>query len=213
MENYVSKYHPKIIIIMAGYNNEWSLAESNIARFVKGKDSFKIRLLVELDQSRIFRVIRYAYLRLTVDKKSDYYTELNTEKYVWGGTELVRWPPSEEVYAFAEQYQPEFVELWNYDMHNIISIAKKHNVTVILMTYHINPTYLSTDTFEKMAKQEGVILVRNDLVFNQIIRHGTINEYVFPQDHWHPNGKGYQLIANNVYKTIVQNNLLENKTT
>jgi len=36
IEQHIATYDPKLIILMVGYNNEWSLSESHITRFVTG---------------------------------------------------------------------------------------------------------------------------------------------------------------------------------
>ncbi len=207
IEKHIQMYHPKIILLMVGYNNEWSLAESRIGNFVKGPESAKIKLAVFLSEFRIFRVLRYGYIALRVNKDNLYRQQIEGQKYIWGGPELVRTPPPNEVYEFAKAHQPEFVELWDYDMHEIIRVAKENNVTVIIMTYHINPTYLNASEFEKMAIAEQVYLVRNDISFRPLIENNTIDDYLL-SDHWHPNAQGYAIIADNAYQMIVENQLL-----
>lgn len=209
IQQHIERYEPALIILMIGYNNEWSLAESHIMKFVKDSDSFKIKSFVFFDQFRIFRVIRYLFLRITLHENSDYIKRLEEQKYIFGGPELTRFPPEEGVYSFALDHQEEFVKLWKYDTEIIIQAAKQRNIPIILMTYHINPSYLSINDFKEIASKEDIYLVRNDLTFYNLYLNKTISDYISSIDNWHPNEKGYRIIAKNAYDAIVENKLLE----
>lgn len=54
--------------------------------------------------------------------------------------------------------------------------------------------------------------IRNNITFEPLIESGKIKNYVFPPDNWRPNKDGYEIIANNVLRTIVDNNLLHQST-
>ena len=209
IEQHIATYDPKLIILMVGYNNEWSLSESHITRFVTGWnfDSLRVNTLVVLDESRLFRVMRYALLRV-VAGGSEYVKQLRDHSYVLGGAHLVRYPAGGWVFSFAHGHRAQFIDLWRYDVGTIIDSAKARGIPVILMTYHINPTYLPSDEFERMAHEKQVPIVRNDLSFQPLIASGKIREYVLSKDHWHPNEKGYERIARNVFDVIVSGALL-----
>jgi hypothetical protein len=161
-----------------------------------------------LDKFRTYRVLRYFYLNLVIRENSNYITNLKNSKYVWGGPELARFPPSQEIYSFALNNKQAILEGWRFDIQKIIDTSKENDVEIILMTYHINPTYLSITDFEDMAEKNGVYLVRNDLVFEPLIKTGEIKRYVFGNDNWHPNEKGYTLIAENVFELITTESLI-----
>lgn len=215
IEQYVKFYKPRLIIIMAGYNNEWSLAESHIGKFyhLNNFQDIKINALVFLDNLRLFRLIRYAYFRYIFNKQESHYNfkmkNLRLSKYLWGGPELVVPSPKEAIENayFAFSHIEAFLKLWRYDIEKIISTAKKHQVKVLLMTYHINASYLPAEEFIAMADKEEVGLVRNDLTFASFIQNGTIGEYLL-HDKWHLNKKGYYFIANNAFEAIKNNRLL-----
>ena len=209
IKHYIDLYKPSLIVLMVGYNNEWSLAESNIGKFLKlnGMQVFKVKILVQLNKLRLFKLFRYVYLKHVKKEKSGHVSGLEGTKYMWGGPELTRWPPKKWVYPFARHNREAFVKLWRYDVQKIISTAKKNNVKIVLMTYHINPTYLPSKEFILMAREEGIPLVRNDLVFRYLYQRGVLKSYLL-EDNWHTNKKGYRIIADNVFKTIDETNLL-----
>jgi lysophospholipase L1-like esterase len=212
IQQYISLYKPKLIILMVGYNNEWSLAESNIGEFLdnRGKDILKVKVLIALNNLRLFKLLRYSYLRFIVKDKSEYMQ--SNKYYIYGHPELVRLPAVKWIYSFANTNRGAFIKLWEYDVAKIIREAKNDGIAVLLMTYHINPTYLPVDEFVAISDEQGIPLVRNDLPFTRLTNDGTINEYLL-SDHWHPNKQGYSIIANNAFEYIRDENLLSLKDT
>ena len=70
------------------------------------------------------------------------------------------------------------------------------------MTYPLNPTYLRQPTeWNRLAHEEDVPLLRNDVIFRELAQRGTLDQYLL-HDHWHPNGRGYQLVTGNVLDFI-----------
>lgn len=210
IQHYINVYRPDLIVVMAGYNNEWSLAESHIGKFLNLNSAqiWKVKLLIKLNELRLFKLSRFIYLKYIKKEKSAHVNGLEATEYMWGGPELVRWPPLKWVYPFARKHREAFIKLWRYDIKKIIFAAKEKKVSVILMTYHINPTYLFRDEFFKMANQEKVPLAVNDIIF-ATLRKKRILRHFLTEDNWHPNSKGYRLIAENVFETIKRENLLE----
>ena len=133
---------------MAGYNNEWSLAESNLHKFIKGKDSFKVKLYSFLDNLRLYRYLRNIHIRYFVKNNKQYSQSLKNNQYIWGGPEHVRYPIKKWIYDLSETHRDEFINTWKYDILKIIETSKNNKIIPILMTYHINPTYLNSKEFK-----------------------------------------------------------------
>ncbi len=207
INDYIDLYHPRLVVAMVGYNNEWSLAESHIGRFLPASTAgaWKVRSLVALDEVRLFKVFRYVYHALSNEPRTA--TPERDRLSVLGHPELVRYPPEDWVYSFARSNQPAFVELWKHDVRQILRAARARHIESLLMTYHINPTYLSSREYVSLAGEEKVSLVRNDSPFESLIRKGTINRYLL-YDHWHPNRYGYAIIARDAFEQITQEDLL-----
>lgn len=210
IDQYIELYSPRLIILMIGYNNEWSLAESRIGKFLESDDlqTLKVRALCSLNNLRLFKMLRYFYLRSIVKEESDYMQGLKGTGYLWGGPELVRWPPQKWTYSFAHEHRDAFIRLWRYDVQEIISAAQKHSIDVLLMTYHINPTYLPLEEFISMAHKNNIPLVRNDKTFQILIENRTIHACLLG-DNWHPNKYGYTFIAKNALQVIQDEKLLD----
>lgn len=208
IKQYISSYNPKLIILMIGCNNEWSLSESHVVGFISNakKEALRIRFLVALNNFRSFKMLRYFYLKFIVKEASDY---ISQNRYcIWGHPQNDRFPPESWIYSFAQSNKKAFLEMWRHDVCRIILEAKRHNVKVLLMTYHINPSHLPTEEFISLAEEEDVLLIRNDLSFERLIKDGSIKNYLL-HDNWHPNEKGYSMIANNAFKKITAHNILE----
>jgi len=211
IHHYLERYRPRLLIVMAGANNEWSLAESNITMFLDkqtfGVSALKIRLIVLLDSLRTFKVLRHVYDTLAAGASHDHVAQ-NWES-VWAHPEYTRFPPDASVWKFARDHSAPFVDLWRHDVQVIIRTAKANDVKVLLMTYPLNPAYLRQPTeWDRLAREEGVPLLRNDVIFRELAQQGTLDQYL-KQDHWHPNERGYTLVTGNVFDFITRNDELE----
>ncbi len=92
------------------------------------------------------------------------------------------------------------------------SAAQQQHVNVLVMTYHF-PGFPPVEEFVNMANECHVPLVRNDVVFSALMQTPDVqlNDYVL-HDHWHPNAKGYRIIAENALDGIIQHHLLGDET-
>lgn len=207
IESRIKLYRPRLIVVMAGANNEWCLFESNVVKFLHGykKNVLGVKCLVFFGDFRLFKVLRYCYLSLLAQEKAEFCSA--QKKSLLGDPQLTRWPIKQWVNNFAYTHENEFVELWRYDVQKIIDAAKKHHVKILLMTYPA-PVYVSSKEFISMAEKNGIPLVRNDDTFRPIFESGHSQEY-FCKDNWHPNKKGYSLIATNVFECIRKYGLLD----
>ncbi|MFH0827062.1 MAG: hypothetical protein V1923_04150 [Candidatus Omnitrophota bacterium] len=216
IEKYIQLYDPALVIIMAGYNNESSWGESHVIKFLKTESPaiLKIKALIWLDRFRLFKVLRYAYHSFFADRKASHYdfkmSNFRKVNYIWGGSELTVLSEEEKQQRIdiAMAYREAFIRSWRYDIKTIVSAVKKHGVQVLLMTYHINPDFLSVEEFISMANKENIPLVRNDLTFDSLKENAPLGDYLM-HDQWHLNGKGYHFIAKNAFEAIRDNRLLE----
>lgn len=210
MGGYIRLYNPKLIILMAGVNNEVALTESNIVKFLNGTttDIIKVKMLIILDSLRSFRFIRNLYMKFVVRSAN-----FKHVRFINGGGrsifKLLRPPdmPPAWIYAFAKKNGEAFVELWRYDIKKMIEEAKNKNINILLMTYHRNPAYLKSEEYVSMANNEKVLLVRNDETFEALFKKEVIEDYL-SNDGWHPNKLGYSIIAKNAFEYIKSNDLL-----
>jgi lysophospholipase L1-like esterase len=203
---YLELYRPRLVVVMAGYNNEWSLAESSVVRFLDaGADgALQVRALAALDRLRLFKLSRYAWLRFVAREHSSYMRE--NERYAWGHPELVRYPPAPWVYAFAQRQRDAFVRAWRADVELLLESARRAGAHPLLMTYHIQPSYLPPSELVSLSERLGLPLVRNDAAFDVLRAQGRLARHLL-EDGWHPAASGYALIARNAFQSIWRNGL------
>jgi lysophospholipase L1-like esterase len=207
IRDYLELYQPRLVVVMAGFNNEWSLAESHVARHLEGapSETWRVRGLIFLDGFRLFKLLRYGYLRFLARERSDYIAE--NAHYVWGHPELVRFPPEAWIHEVARRQSPAFVRAWREDVESIVHASRGRGARVLLMTYHLNPSYLPSVEFTSLAEELRLPLVRNDQSFEALARPGSPARYLL-HDGWHPNRLGYELIARNAFERIRDEDLL-----
>jgi len=216
IDKYILRYKPDLIILMAGYNDDMSLSESHIIKFVNdtGLDALKIKAYIALNNFRVYKLIRYIWLKYMVWNKTDFQNRvleiLNTDgSYMWGGPEYEI--HSNEManfsYSFHLSHQEAFVNMWKSNMHKIIDSAKSSGVEVMLMTYHIPASFLPFEKFYAMAEREKVVLVDNENSFRPLIESGDIDNYLI-DDGWHPNKEGYGIIAKNAYEAVLKSGIV-----
>jgi lysophospholipase L1-like esterase len=203
-EDYVQAYHPKLIIGMLGANNEWSFAENNFVLFLHGSNSqmWKLRMASVWDRLRILKVLRFIFLQYTIPDTD----ELKPKK--WQDPEYASYPPQDWKWQFAKTNTQAFTDGWKYDVTKIIHTSKMVGANFVLMNYHINPIFLHAQDVVDVAKKENISFVLNDTPWQeQVSSKNLTKEYVL-HDGWHPNRKGYELIARDAFQVIVSKNLL-----
>ena len=210
MTNYLDGYDPKLVILMSGANNMWSMAESSVVRFLNGGSLVsrsRLRAAVVLHDIRTYKLLRWLGRRfLNLSLRGDAYRD---HREMLGYPVLLRRPDPAVRKAIA-LHEAAFIEAWRYDMEHIISAALARDIPVVMMTYPVMNRFLSPSEYEQMALKYGLPIVRNDLVFQDLapqedLQPGTY----FHRDRFHPNTRGYEVVARTVLDTIVENRLLE----
>jgi hypothetical protein len=97
-------------------------------------------------------------------------------------------------------------QLLRYDVGLMIDAARSAHSQIILMSYPVASS-VPIPQLIAIAEEHNIPLIRNDLSFNEILASKElVDNYLFG-DHWHPNGRGYSIIAKNVFTYIRDNNL------
>lgn len=202
---YIEKYSPDLVIVMVGANNFWNLKGSNI--FLLHKDPaislVAFHILSFLDNFRTWKLFKLLIFRLVIKDKWD----------LWDYNFPA--PPGEN-----EEYQKKanyFVEqaafycgfldqLLRHDLSEIIKIAKANNIKIILSGY---PRGDFREIHMEVASKFKIPFVDNYyLDFKKLEESNQVSNYLI-NDNWHPNAKGYGLMANNIFATIVKERIFE----
>ena len=179
-------HRPRLIVLMAGRDNDTSLAGSHVARFMDRGDgeALRMRTLAALERLRLFQLARHAFLRLPA-----------------------RGPEEAADPAFAERHRDALARTWRADVETMVQAAQAHGARALLMTYHIPPPQRSAREVAELAERLDVPLVRNDLAFDALRQENRLARHLSP-DGWHPAAAGYALIARNAFQAIWQDDLL-----
>lgn len=202
---YIEKYHPALVIIMAGVNNKWSLAQSNLGKFMpSGRwKTLCFRIRRWSDNIKVVRLFRLLFPS-SHEKQNTFRDEME------GRPRYTAWPPKSD--PLVQGIGPEpFLRLWRFDVGKMIEASKATGTDVILMTY---PNYDDPpiSEFYAMSKKWSIPLVENHKSFTPFIEEGK-GEKVFCSDFHHPNAKGYAIVADNVFDCIVRMGTLDHELT
>jgi hypothetical protein len=200
-DRYMSAYQPRLVILMCGANNTWSLEESNIGWFLDltDRDSLGLRLRLTLDRLRVFKLARMAKYDLDAWREE-------ARADLAGKPQYTRWPAPDENIQFGSRKRAAFLEMWRYEVGHMIDAARARGATAVLMTY---PAYEfpPVSDFVALAATKHVPLVRNDLMLKPLLAPGLAERYFF-HDRAHPKPEGYAVIAAELARLIEEQDLL-----
>lgn len=206
---HLEAYRPRLVILMCGVNNLWSLGESSVTQFLQGSwtQQWQLRSAVFLSDFRTCKLIRFLAQRLFHIGSSLYPDQYYRETLGYPAYNSAF--PDPALLKAARLNRQAFVRAWRHDMQEIIGRAQQQGVPVLLMTYHI-PGFPPVEEYVNLAHELKVPVVRNDLVFAQVMQGQDFRmaDY-FHHDHWHPKVKGYALIARNAFDVIMSARLVE----
>lgn len=201
--DYLESFQPSLVILMAGVNNTWSLAESNLGDHLP-PGHWQTALFRLRRWSDDVKVVRLG--RLLSSGTRQLWRRMGQD--LEGKPLMTEWPPKPDLLVRGVGPEP-FLKLWRADVGQMIEQAQAAGVKVILMTY---PNYDTppVSEFEAMAAKWSLPLVENHKSFAPLIEQGRAGE-VFFEDLRHPNARGYGIVADNVLRCIVERGLLADK--
>lgn len=194
LPRYIEKYDPQMFIFMTGVNNWWNMDKSNALLFHQsGISRMTLKGLIFLDQFRVWKLLKNIVFHL------GFYKE--------------RWNcvGDSEDHRKAQQTKDYdrliFGEIARYDIEEMIKICKKNGVEAVLCNYPRGvPEYLR-GVNEEIAKKNKVPFVDLFAFFKGL----KDSDAYFWKDQWHPNDRGYALVAENIYNVILENKLIEKR--
>ena len=187
LPGYIKKYEPDLIIAMIGINNWVDLDQSNILLFSRHKlvMRYTFQLLIFLHKFRVFKLARFLFYRAI-----NYSAESG-------------WEPYNES-NIPDHHRDLYDKILKYDLTEIVKICRKNNVTIIISGYPIDDCRL---VHMEVAENYGIPFVDNWRSFEELKNRNILSDYLL-EDAWHPNEKGYAIIANNIYDALIKNHLL-----
>lgn len=199
--DYLTTFEPALVILMAGVNNTWSLAESNLGEFMPTGSwrTHAFRLRRWADDVKVFRLAR-----LLVSGTGEAWRALRSD--LAGEPRFTQWPPPDDPLVRGIGLEP-FRRLWRSDVGRMIGEAKASGAGVILMTYP-NYDFPPPSEFAALAGEQAVPLVENHRSFDPLIEKGRAEEFFF-EDLRHPNAEGYAIVADNAFRAVLATGILD----
>jgi lysophospholipase L1-like esterase len=183
----LNKYQkPDFAIFLTGANDSWNFADSNILRFIDKKDTFdmlSIKLRLFFSQLRIYKMVKIIILNLKGR------------------------PPESDVDPFKliRKYEniPEETlnELIEYNLVQIIKLSRSNDINLIFQNYPRGD--VQGTLVQDVAKRFGVPFIDNFSAFNEQLKKVRFKD-LFLYDISHPNPRGYTIMAEGIYKVIVE---------
>lgn len=199
-EGYLRDFRPALVIFMAGVNNGWSLAESNLGDFLPASrwQTYMFRLRRTTDDIKVVRLFRLATSGAGQARDK-------IKQDMEGAPMMTPWPPKPDLFSRGVGEEP-FMKLWRSDVGTMIEQTKAAGVKAILMTY---PNYDTPPIaeFEAMAAKHSLPLIENHKTFQPYLEQNRALE-VFFEDIRHPNAAGYGIVVDNLMRTILEKDLL-----
>lgn len=216
LEKWIKHFNPEIILMLTGWNcNDYDFAKHSMEKNDK-KEFEKIRFYLFINRFRVYRLAKYILARVKGISYESIYPEVTSMR----------------LYNFSD-YQKICLE----NLTKICEILKHHNVMTVLLNYPQTPPpanpytgieyyhYIFGNTPIKetdylIKKREGknavnsiieyvaasfsIPYVNNAEVFNK-----NRNKNLFLKGDHHPNSDGNSLMAETVYKKLVEEKFLK----
>lgn len=87
----------------------------------------------------------------------------------------------------------------------MMDTIKNYGARIIMCNYFIG---WYNEDIKELAKKYDLIFCDNERIYKKFKESGRENEIIF-EDNWHPNDQGYYLIAENIFKTIIEYKILK----
>lgn len=187
LPKYIKKYEPNLVIAMIGGNNWFNLDQSNILLFSRHKlvSRHTFLIITFLHKFRVFKLAKLLYY-----KAINYKAESG-------------WLPYDES-NIPQHHRELYDNILKYDLIEIVKICKKNGIKIVISGYPIDDCRL---VHMEVARKYGIPFVDNWYSFEKLKNKGILSEYLIKDD-WHPNEKGYTIIANNICSVLEKNNFL-----
>lgn len=194
LPKYIKRYKPQLIIFMVGANNWWNMDNSNVLLFTNSRISrVSFRTFMFLDKFRVWKLFKNIVFSLGFYKER------------WN-----IWCPQGRAF---EELKKKYWEFWRvnfvddlagYDIEEMVKICRKNDIKVVICDYPICDHHLNNIQMN-ISRKLDIPFVENCAVFQAL---PNLKDYLW-QDNWHPNDKGYKLVAENIYNCILDYRLIQ----
>lgn len=194
----INKISPHLIIVCIGVNDMWNFENSNVFNYYKTKnipESIKLFFRKLISNFKIVRFIKLNFISQSKENTKFYIPNLDL-KIVQKNDKIMP-DVNEQIYAISKNLRE--------NLQGFKDEAEKRKVKIIFLEYHApgwrNPEVL----IHEFYKELNLSFVPLYKIFEKLDNE---NIPIRSNDKWHPNERGYQIIAENVFNYIKNNNYL-----
>jgi lysophospholipase L1-like esterase len=207
LPGYIRGYRPDLIIFMVGTNNYWNLNKSNILLFNKNAalSESSLKVFIFLDNFRAYKLFKWlmyskGLLKYTAD--SGFIPEPEDPEEA---IRIRRARADELSKAIFKTCRAEiFNEIAEYDISEMLEICRMHKIEAIMCSYPMNGFMNIRAVQERLSRKFDIPFVDNYTIFKSL---PSTRDYI-SLDGWHPNDKGYKLVAENIFDCILEERII-----
>ncbi len=226
----LEKYNPRLIIVFIGANDHWNYSEVDpkiIQGYKKylGSKYWIIKSEIFLSKFKTFKLFKICLINLKkflsgkngdVKQKEDKVT-LTVSEFINSRCELIELYESlrkgklgktdfKKIRDYPGIIQSE--QITKFNLLEIIRLAKSKGIKIVLQNY---PDHYASAALQQIIHEVAtdcqVPLVDNSLVFRKKLLQDNYEKYFVPNGHC--NAKGYDVIADNLFKTLIDSGSLQ----
>jgi len=195
----IKDYHPLAVVVLVGINNGWNIACQGIG--------FRQTALMKLKLYKMGRFIYFQYFK----KDKSYMVVKPRDK-------------KERIYHIERKELPEedaelraIQRIFIQDLMNIIKLCQENDVKIVLMNYAGDKEFnyfIPNQLTQQVAEKTGVPMMDNYSYFlsqlynSEGILNQELHKKLFLKD-MHLSPLGYRIMAENLYKTLIENGIVE----
>jgi len=183
----IKKYKPSLIIFLFGANELEGKEFIGRYNFEKYKSSLFLNFV---SRSKLVRMSLVFYDRFLIKLKYDI---CHKRIATLDSTNL--------------KIQELIFKEYARNTRSIITTCRQNNVPFVFSKYlFVSVTGESNYALDVLSKRYNFILIKQP----EYVKEKAIDEKIlFSDNHWHPNAKGYKIMAENIFRTIKENKLIE----
>jgi hypothetical protein len=115
--------------------------------------------------------------------------------------------------AYKDEDAEDKLSSWiTNDLYELKTLCNQHNIKLIVMNYPLNYNYILykrvNNAIRKFAITNNVTFIDNESIFMQ---YKSKSDSLFERFDIHCNANGYNLMAQNIYSKMIDENLIENR--
>lgn len=230
VKNNLEKYSPQLIIVFIGANDHWNYSEVDpkiIQGYKKypGSKYWTIKSEIFLSKLKTFKLFKICLINLknyfsrkNIDIKQDEdKITLLTKQFINLRCELIQLYETQAKSVFKKtdlkriRDAPGIVQseqITRFNLLEIINLAKSKGIKIVLQNYAEH--YASPELqqlINEVALNCRIPLVDNASVFRKKVLQDGYEKYFVPNGHC--NAKGYDVIAENLFETLINSNILK----